>query len=79
MKAYRTYLTITNRRQIVLTNVPFLAGQRVEVLLLTQNTDYGAATQKLKGLLKETQALPHIEMMSETEIAEEIAAYRSVQ
>jgi hypothetical protein len=79
MKAYRTYLTIKDPKHVVLADTPFRPGQRVEVMLLTQDEDDTADLQELKALLKVTQGLPHIQALSEEEIAAEIAAYRSGQ
>jgi hypothetical protein len=78
MEAYRTYLTIKDPRQVVLKNVPFRPGQRVEVLLITRDADATTA-QKLKALFKETQSLPQAKTLSDAEIAAEVVAYRSGQ
>ena len=34
MNAYKTYLNIENSQQLVLSNLPFKPGQRVEVIVL---------------------------------------------
>lgn len=34
MQAYRRYLTVSDSKQVVLKDVPFQPGQRVEVLVL---------------------------------------------
>ena len=78
MEAYRTYLTITDPQQVVLKNVPFRPGQRVEVLLLTHNADETTA-QEMRALFRETQSLPQVKTLSDVEIAAEVAAYRSGQ
>ena len=36
MIAYREYITVQESRQIVLSNVPFQPGQRVEVVLIAE-------------------------------------------
>ncbi|HEX6287830.1 MAG TPA: hypothetical protein VFZ66_01495 [Herpetosiphonaceae bacterium] len=79
MKAYRTYLTVTDAKQVVLNDVPFQPGQRVEVLVLTTGETDPAAVQELQALLAETQALPQIQALTDDDIAAEIAAYRDGQ
>ena len=37
MNAYKTYLNIENSEQLVLSNLPFKPGQRVEVIVLPVN------------------------------------------
>jgi antitoxin ParD1/3/4 len=76
MEAYRTYITITDPQQVVLRDVPFQAGQRVEVLILTYNVDM---VQEMKALFKETQSLPQVKTLSDEDIAAEVVAYRSGQ
>jgi antitoxin ParD1/3/4 len=76
MNAYKTYITITNPNQVVLTDLPFRPGQRVEVVILADD-ERAARVEKLKALLAETQALPQAQAVSEDEIAAEIAAYRA--
>lgn len=77
MKAYRTYLTITDTKQVVLDNLPFQPGERVEVLVLAQEVDPVEAVGRLEALLRQTQALPQAQDLTDDDIAEEVAAYRS--
>lgn len=79
MKAYRTYLTVTDAKQVVLNDVPFQPGQRVEVLVLTKNDVNGTVVQEFQTLLEETQALPHIQALTDEEIAAEVASFRNEQ
>ena len=79
MKAYRTYLTVTDTKQVVLSNVPFAPGQVVEVLVLAQDADRLRAVHQLDTLLQRTQALPQVQTLTDDEIAAEIAAYRQGQ
>lgn len=76
MKAFRTYLVVKDPKRVVLTNVPFSAGQRVEVLMV-QDESPDRLAEELGTLMKETQTLPQIKALSETEIREEIQAYRA--
>lgn len=77
MIAYREYATVQASRQIVLSDVPFQPGQRVEVVLIAEEERPAARIQELRALFKATQALPLAGAISEEEIAAEIAAYRA--
>jgi hypothetical protein len=79
MKAYRTYLTVTDAKQVVLFDVPFQPGQVVEVLVLAQDADRSLALRRLDTLLQNTQALPQVQELTDDEIAAEIATYRKGQ
>jgi hypothetical protein len=79
MEAYRTYVTIKDPQQVVLENVPFRPGQRVEVLLIASKSDEMGRSPGIQALFKETQSLPQIRSLSEEDIAEEVAAYRKAQ
>ncbi len=77
MIAYREYITVQESRQIVLSNVPFQPGQRVEVVLIAEEERPAARVQELRALFQATQALPQAQAITEEEIAAEIAAYRA--
>lgn len=79
MKAYRAYMTVTDARQVVLSDVPFQPGQIVEVLVLAQDAERALALRQLDTLLQRTQALPHVQELTDDDIAAEIAAYRKGQ
>lgn len=77
MKAYRTYLTIKDPKQVVLSNVPFRPGQQVEIVLLAKDEDNSDRMQELRELFKTTQSLQQLQALSEEDIIREIEAYRS--
>ncbi|MFN8484505.1 MAG: hypothetical protein U0768_15815 [Anaerolineae bacterium] len=77
MKAYRTYLTVTDAKQIVVDDLPFEPGQRVEVLVLADGEDREAAILRLERVLQDTQALGETNGITDPVISEEIEAYRS--
>jgi len=79
MIAYRKHLTISNKNQVVLSDLPFPVGQRVEVLVIAEDEQVDARLAELRQLLHDTQALPQAHVIDEAEIAEEIAAYRAGQ
>ncbi len=76
MEAYRTFLTVVDPRQIILEDVPFQPGQRVEVLVISQDTQTMSVSE-LRTLFRATQSLPQIRGLSDEEIAAEVAAFRS--
>jgi hypothetical protein len=78
MKAYKTYSTVSDTKQVVLSDVPFRIGEKVEIVVLTaEDTDAKERVRKLKNLFKETQSLPQIQTLSEDDILREVEAYRS--
>lgn len=79
MNAYRTYVTVTDPKRVVLTDLPFQSGQQIEVLLISSGSDSADGIQGLKTLLKDTQSLPQIRTMTEDEILAEVAAFRNLQ
>ena len=77
MLAYRQFTTVQESKQIVLSNVPFQPGQRVEVVLIAEEEQPAARVKELRALFQATQALPQVRAITEDEIAAEIAAYRA--
>jgi hypothetical protein len=75
METYKTYITIENPDQVVLSNLPFQVGQRVEIIILPEY-NRAAISQKLKALFKKTQALPEVSEITDVDIEAEISAYR---
>jgi hypothetical protein len=39
MNAYKKYMTIDNPQQLVLSDLPFVAGQKVEIIILAEETN----------------------------------------
>ena len=62
--------------QVVLSDLPFQPGQRVEVIILAEDNQRAALVRRLQALLKDTQALHADNLMTEEKIAVEIEAYR---
>ena len=77
MKAYKAYLTIKDPKQVVLFDVPFEAGQEVEIVVLAKDDDESNRIYSLEELFKATQSLPQAQALSEDEISAEIEAYRN--
>jgi hypothetical protein len=79
MKAYRRHVVIEDPKRVVLVDVPFHAGDHVEVLMLAPDEQRSSATSDLKKLLRTTQSLPQVRALSDEEIAAEVAAHRNRQ
>jgi hypothetical protein len=76
MNAYKTYITIENPKQVVLSDLPFQIGQRVEIIVLAEDNPQDTISNKLRNLFDKTQAIPGVEQVTDEEIAAEIEAYR---
>ncbi len=76
MNAYKTYITIEDPKQVVLSDLPFQAGQRVEVIILARDNQRATLAEELKKLFKEIQTIHADNPLTDEEIAAEIEAYR---
>ncbi|KZL48672.1 hypothetical protein PN456_06925 [Nodularia spumigena CS-586/05] len=76
MNAYKKYITITDPRQVILSDLPFQAGQRVEIIILAEDNPKAEISKKLKDLFDKTQSSPGLQDITEAEIEAEIEAYR---
>lgn len=76
MEAYKTYLTIDDPKQVILSDLPFSTGQRVEVIVIAEEDKPASSTHRFQQLLQETQAIHALSPLTEAEIQAEIEAYR---
>lgn len=76
MNAYKIYVTIEDPNNVVLSNLPFQRGQRVEVIILAEDNERSALSQKMRDLFDRTESLLGVEEITEEDIAAEIEAYR---
>jgi hypothetical protein len=76
MNAYKTYITIENPKQVVLSDLPFQVGQRVEIIVLAEDNPQDTISNKLRNLFDKTQAIPGVKEVTDEDIAAEIEAYR---
>ncbi|MBF0284641.1 MAG: hypothetical protein HQL51_09300 [Magnetococcales bacterium] len=77
MRACRRVVTIADPKRIVLDDLPFRAGERVEIVLLGE--EEGASSrgmEEFRAMLSLTQKLPQVCALSDEEILAELAAYR---
>jgi hypothetical protein len=79
MATYKTFITIDNPQEVVLSNLPFEAGQRVKVVILSDGDEDTIISQRFRALFKKTQSLPEVGDITDQEILEEIDAYRQSQ
>lgn len=77
MIACKRIVTVEDPARLVLSDLPFPPGQRVEVVMIAEEAQPGRTAAELRRLLKETQALPAARRTSDEQLAEEIAAYRA--
>lgn len=77
MDTYRLRTKVSKDGQLSITGLPFRAGMEVEVIIQGQSQDRQALANELKALFKEMQSLPQADVITEEEIAAEIAAYRA--
>ena len=76
MQAYKKYIIIEDPSNLVLSNLPFQPGQRVEVIILAEDNPRTEISNKFRELCDRTQAIPGIEDITEEDIALEIDLYR---
>lgn len=79
MLAYKKYVTIKDSKSLTLTELPFREGQRVEIVMISDDDERAEKVKALKKLLKKTQKLPAAQKLTEDEITAEIKAYRAGQ
>ncbi|MBD2776759.1 hypothetical protein [Iningainema tapete] len=76
MNAYKTYITIQDPNQVLLSDLPFPPGQRVELIILAEDNPRTEISNKVRNLFDKTQAIPGVQDITEAEIALEIEAHR---
>jgi len=76
MEAYKKYLTIEDPKQVILSDLPFSTGQRVEVIVIAEEDEPASLTHRFQQLLQETQAIHVLSPLTEEEMQAEIEAYR---
>jgi hypothetical protein len=74
MIACKRIVTVEDEGRVVLSDLPFRKGLRVEVVMMAEEELTGDAADELRKLLRDTQDLPAAREISEDQIAEEIAA-----
>lgn len=80
--AYRSKVTVRSDGRIEILDPILKPGAQVEVIVLVEAESENAEVllarvNEWKALFKETQSLPQVQVITEEEIAAEIAAYRA--
>jgi len=80
--AYRKKVTVRRDGRIEIKDSSFKPGTKAEVIVLMESSpgddsERQERVQEWQALFAETQALPQAQMMTEEEIAAEVAAYRA--
>ncbi len=76
MNAYKTYITIVDPKQVVLSDLPFQPGQRVEVEIKVVAEEKLDLAQRWRNLLSKTQELHADNPLTDEEINDVIEAAR---
>jgi hypothetical protein len=75
MTALRRTITIEDPARLVLSDLPFRAGQKVSVLVFSEEETL-EHLRELRSLLKETQSLPQSKLITEDDIKKEVDDWR---
>jgi len=76
MTAYKTLITIDDPSQVILADVPFQKGQRVRIVMISEEDERDFIGERFRNLFKETQSQPEVADITDDEILAEIAAHR---
>lgn len=79
MIAFKRTVTVEDPERLVLSGLPLKKGQRVEIVVLTEETREARPNLRLRTLLKTTQRAVARRRVTEKQIAEEIRASRTGQ
>ena len=77
MIACKRIVTVEDPSRLILSDLPFPPGQRLEIVMIAEEDKPGMTAGELRRLLRETQNLSSAQTITEEQIAEEIAAYRA--
>ena len=67
---------INDNHSFLLSDLPFKVGEKVTVFIVTE-TDLATKLNKWRALFADTQNLPHLQEITDSEIDAEIANYRA--
>lgn len=78
MDSFETITTVSDTGEVSVKDTPFEPGQKVQVEVRPELTasERAKAAEEFKAFIKEIQKLPHIQKLTEEDIAEEIRAHR---
>jgi hypothetical protein len=76
MTSYKTFITIEDPNHVILSDLPFQQGQRVRVVILSENNERSDLSQKFRKLFRDTQLISGVSEIAEKDITDEIEAYR---
>jgi len=77
MGAYRKQITISDPNHVVLSDLPFQPGDRVQITVEKEVVPRTPAGCKWAQLLGQIDGIPRARPVTEEEIAAEIATYRA--
>lgn len=79
MKTYQKSIKLEKTANLVLDDLPFQAGEEIEIIIVSKNQQQKELLTELKQLLRETQALHSNHILTEAEIQAEIDAVRRAE
>ena len=79
MIAFKRTVTVEDPERLVLSGLPLRKGQRVEIVVLTDEAQVARPNLRLRALLKTTQQAVARRRVTERQIADEIRALRAGQ
>jgi hypothetical protein len=79
MAAYRREMVIDDPNRVVLSDLPFQRGDRVEITIEKEIPKPTSRIEEWDELFRETDRCPEIRRLTEEEVAEEIAHIRAGQ
>jgi hypothetical protein len=79
MIAFKRTVTVEDPERLVLSGLPLKRGQRVEVVVLTEEAHAARPNLRLRALLKASQQAVARRRVTEKQIADEIRARRAEQ
>ncbi|HCU23772.1 MAG TPA: hypothetical protein DF383_02045, partial [Deltaproteobacteria bacterium] len=68
MRALKKYFTVSKEKELIIPNLPFEPGEKIEVVLIAEEENRIKKIQEMKQLFKVTQALPQAQSISEDDI-----------
>ena len=78
MNPYKTSTVVTPSKQVILSDIPFGVGDKVQIIVSrSENGPREGRVRKLKALFKKTQSLPQVRNLTEDEIERKVEAHRS--
>ena len=77
MQAFRSLATVQPKRRLVLAGLPFMPGDKVEVVVIGADPSPTRRRRDWKALFRQVQGLPQSKSLTDADIVAEVRATRS--